>query len=347
MLPISLPARRALGARAALAALVACGVAGTLLAAPAPLHAQATPRVKAKPKVRVDMRRHDHDDEDGGGAARIDTTVAIDPRGTVSLELIGGDVVVRAWERNEVKILATAEDGRIALDASPLRVSLDVTHPGHDVRYEVTVPRTARLAVSAADAEIDVSGVRGGTDLQNASGDATLADVGGIVRVELMSGELHVSRADGDFRLELASGDIALDDVAGRVVAETVSGDIDVRGGRARELRLETTSGSLSYEGTIAADGQYELVTHSGDVTLRLPEGSSARLAAETYNGEFESDFPVVMQPTGGTTGNRPGTRQRRYTLQLGEGGGPLIRLESFSGDIHLVRALARTTPSR
>lgn len=342
MLPNSLQARRSLRALAALAALAAAGVAGTGLAAPAPLDAQVSPKVKVRPKVRIDMRGRDHDDEDGG-SARIDTTVAIDPRGTVSLELIGGDVVVRAWDRAEVKILATAEDGRIALDASALRVSLDVSHPGHDVRYEVTMPRTARLSVSGADAEVDVSGVRGGLDLENASGDATLADVGGIVRVELMSGELRVSRADGDFRLELASGDIALDDVAGRVVAETVSGDIDVRGGRARELRLETTSGSLSYEGTIAADGQYELVTHSGDVTLRLPDGASARLAAETYNGEFQSDFPVVMQPTGGSTGNR----QRRFTLQLGQAGGPLIRLESFSGDIHLVRATARTIPPR
>jgi DUF4097 and DUF4098 domain-containing protein YvlB len=247
---------------------------------------------------------------------------------------MGGDVVVRAWERNEVRILATSDDGRLSLDASSLRVGLVAEHPS-DVRYEVTMPRTARLSVAGTNVEVDVSGVRGGVEVENANGDVTLADVGGIVRVELMTGELRVTKGDGDFRLELASGDVTLADVAGRIGVETVSGDIEVRGARATEVRLETTSGSLTYEGTVVPDGTYELSTHSGDVVLRLPEGSSARLAAETYNGEFRSDFPVVMQPGGSA-------RQRRVELQLGGAQGPLIRIESFSGDIHLERAPAR-----
>jgi hypothetical protein len=131
--------------------------------------------------------------------------------------------------------------------------------------------------------------------------------------------------------------------VAGRIQVETVSGDITVRRARARELRLETTSGSVSYEGSVQGDGQYEMSTHSGDVRLRLPEGTRARLEAETYNGEFTSDFAVTMQPGAGSS-----IRQRKYQLLVGDGQGPLIRVGSFNGDIHLGRAsVARADSTR
>lgn len=308
------------------------------VAAPASLHAQVDPKVKVKvkPRVKVDVdhRRRDDDDDDEG-AARVDTTLALDPRGSVALEILEGDVIVHAWDRPEVRVVASSEDGRITIDATGQRVEVGTSRPG-EARYEVTMPRTARLSVSGTSAEIRVDGVHGGVELENANGNVTLADVGGTVRAELMTGELRLTKGDGDFRFELASGDVELHDVAGRVSVESVSGDIEVRGARARELRLETTSGSVTYEGTVAPDGTYELTSHSGDVVLRLPEGTAARLSAETYSGEFESDFPVVMQPASGKV------RQRRLELQVGGGQGPLIRIESFSGDIHLQRASAR-----
>ena len=277
------------------------------------------------------------------GRTRIDTTVAMDARGLVELSLNGGDVIVRAWDRAEVRVSAQVESGRIAFDAGSMRVRVgDAHHSDGDARFEVTMPRTARVEVSGTNAEVSVDGVRGGVTVDNANGDVRLADVGGIVRAELMTGELHVERGEGDFRLEMASGDMTLVDVGGRIEAEGISGNIIVRNARARELRLETTSGNVTYEGTVQAEGRYELSTHSGDVRLRLPDGVRARLEAETYSGEFTSDFPVTMQP-----GAPKGTRQRRYELLVGDGGGPLIRAESFSGDIHLARATGRADSTR
>jgi DUF4097 and DUF4098 domain-containing protein YvlB len=236
-------------------------------------------------------------------------------------------------------VRAEAEGSRgLGFEASGARVSVDGGHHG-DSRVEVTMPRTARLDIEGNNLEVDVQGVRGGVEVENASGDVQLADVGGLVRAEVMSGELGVRGGDGDFRLELASGDVVLEDVSGRIQVENVSGDITVRRARARELRLETTSGTVSYEGTVQADGTYELSSHSGDVALRLPAGTKARLEADTYNGEFVSEFPVTMQPSAARSGNR----QRKYELVMGDGTGPLIRISSFTGDI----TLARTTFTR
>jgi len=52
-----------------------------------------------------------------------------------------------------------------------------------------------------------------------------------------------------------------------------------------------------------------------------------------TFNGSFESDFAVTLSGQNG--------RNRRLTFALG-GGGATIDLESFSGDIRLVKPGSR-----
>ena len=330
-----------------LLALLAAGAVAPAIV-PAPLRAQQSSAEKERQRERERQREldrererrraHDEDDHDDN-PVRKDTTVRVDPKALVALSLNGGEVIVRTWERAEVKVSAQLERGRLDFEATAMRVGIGDGHGSSgDARFEVTMPRTARLTIDGTNAEVQVTGVRGGVEIENANGDVRLADVGGIVRAELMTGELSIAGGDGDFRLELASGDVMLEDVAGRIEVESVSGDIVVRRAKARALRLETTSGSLTYEGSVQADGQYELSTHSGDVRLRLPEGTRARLEADTYNGEFTSDFAVTMQP-----GSATSIRQRKYQLLVGDGQGPLIRVGSFNGDIHL----GRTTVAR
>ena len=339
------PARIGLLALALVVAAAGAAAGGALM--PAPLGAQQSKSDKERQREereRQERRRRERDEDDEDRSARMDTTVAVDPKVLVTVSLNGGDVIVRAWDRSEVKVVAELERGRLDFEASRMRVSVGDAHgSGGDARFEIMVPRTARVTIEGTNAEVEVSGVRGGVEVDNANGDVRMSDVGGLVRAELMTGELHIAGGDGEFRCELASGDVVLENVTGRIQLETVSGDITVRQARARELRLETTSGSLTYEGSVQADGQYEMSTHSGDVRLRLPEGTRARLEADTYNGEFTSDFAVTMQP-----GASSSMRQRRYELLVGDGNGPLIRVGSFSGDIHLARAtLARTDSTR
>ena len=76
------------------------------------------------------------------------------------------------------------------------------------------------------------------------------------------------------------------------------------------------------------AGGRYSLSSHNGDITLALPPTANASVAVSTFNGEFESDFPVTV------SGGRKG---KRFNFTLGNGGTP-IELESFQGTIRLVR---------
>jgi hypothetical protein len=317
----------------------------------ATVDAQARTRESKRESTRRSERSHTRSSSDGPATARIDTTVALAARGEVELSLHQGVVVVGAWERSEVRIRATVEEnGNLDFSATPSRVVLDMARTrGHaEARYEVTLPRDARLSISGTSVEVEVRGAKGGIDIENTSGDVTLADVGGTVTVTNMSGSLSIAGAGGDVRVQVQSGDIRLGDVEGRIEVDGVSGNIEIVGSRARELRVETTSGNVTYDGTVSGDGRYLIATHSGNVYLHLPTGTRARLDVESYNGEFESDFPVAML----TSGLRSG--QQRFDLLVGAdagagtgagtsaGTGPTFRVTSYSGDIHLGRALSR-----
>lgn len=60
-----------------------------------------------------------------------------------------------------------------------------------------------------------------------------------------------------------------------------------------------------------------------------MPEATGASVSVRTYDGRFESSFPV--QPTGDFR------RGRRVTFTLGTGGSE-IEIEAFDGQIRLLK---------
>src|SRR5690349_6904080 len=84
--------------------------------------------------------RYTTTDRDQGYQTRIDTTFAFDKRGTVSLTIYQGEIIVNAWNREEVRVRARSERSEMRLDASSSRLTIDLArNRSGDTRYEVTV----------------------------------------------------------------------------------------------------------------------------------------------------------------------------------------------------------------
>jgi hypothetical protein len=88
----------------------------------------------------------------------------------------------------------------------------------------------------------------------------------------------------------------------------------------------------MVYDGTIRPGGRYRLATHNGDVTIGIPAGTDARVSVSTFQGDFESDFPVTLTER----------RGKRFEFTLGKGSAA-IDLESFQGTIRLSRPGGRS----
>jgi len=291
-----------------------------------------------KYKEKYDDHDHDHDadddnDNDNDGET-IDTTVAFSGSGgIVDLGIVSGEITVRGWSRNEAKIHATIEDGRIDFEHSSNRILLDVrNHHDGDSEFDVTVPIGTRVLMRSTSGDLHSEGVKGAIEARTVSGGIRIGDVTGEAIIESVSGDVEVRTVDGNLRVNCVSGEIQLSAVHGDVDASTVSGDIGLPNGRSRMVRMESVSGNLTYGGTVANDGRYDFHSHSGDVTLRLPADVGAALGLETFSGSIESEFRVVIT----TDSSHQGSGQHIETT-LGHGGAH-ITIETFSGDIRLQR---------
>ncbi len=262
-------------------------------------------------------------------AGSLDTTVAFDAQGTLIVSCPQGDVIVTGDARNEVSVRARTERGAIRFTSTGSRATIEPASGRgcNDGRFEVRVPTGTRVTIRSASGDISVSRVRGDLEARAQSADVRVRD-GGRVDVETLSGDVTIERVVGDAHVRTISGDIGLTAARGDVEVESVSGDIELRDVTARQLRSHTTSGDVTFAGTIATDGRYEYETHSGEIRLILPKDVGAQLGVATFSGGIDSDFPLTLQP-GQEHGNR------RLSFTLGQGGARIIA-QTFSGDITL-----------
>lgn len=89
---------------------------------------------------------------DSDAVGRLDTTVAFSRSGSVNVNLPNGEIVVRGWDRDQVKVHATSDDseGDIRFSASGSRVTLEMgSYRSREGHFEITVPYGAEVSARA------------------------------------------------------------------------------------------------------------------------------------------------------------------------------------------------------
>jgi DUF4097 and DUF4098 domain-containing protein YvlB len=268
---------------------------------------------------------------------QIDTTVRLDRGGAVDLSLISGKIRVTGWDRPDVKISASIESGHLRFSANSSRVTLNVEdsddrgykHRGHnigDARYDVSVPRGARLILEAVSGDVTAKGSQGEIEASSVSGDVDVSDGVRSVSVESVSGSARAAEVNGNLRAETVSGTLRAQNVTGDVDASSVSGDITLVGIQSKDVRTETVSGEITYTGSIEPSGRYGFESHSGSLNLNIPRNAGAQFSVETFSGGIDTDFPVTLPP---------GTKRREGHMEFTIGDGRAkVSAQTFSGEI-------------
>ncbi len=260
-----------------------------------------------------------------------DTLVTVPPGTGLDVEVFRGEVVVRVWDRSEVRVVSRPA-GRVEVRPTngTLKVRSHLERGGMSpTDVELTVPRAMSLAVRGTFLTADVSGVGGEVSIETTHGNVQLAGGRGYVSARSVQGTVTCRDAEGRIELASANGGVEVSGVSGTLEVESVNGAIVLRDVRSASVEASTVNGGIVYAGTLDQNGRYELSTHNGDVTVSVPTGANATISASTFGGAFESDFPVVLREAGG------GGRQ--ITITLGDGGARL-NLSSFNGSIRLRR---------
>lgn len=189
---------------------------------------------------------------------------ALSARGRVALENINGDVHIRGWDRNEVRVEAVKNaasqgllnEARIDVDSSADAISIRAkyaegtnTNPG-SVEFTLTVPRSARLD--------EIKLINGAIDIEGVTGEVNASSVNGPLRAEKIAGDVHLSTVNG---------------------------------------KLEATFERLDPANTISMNSV------NGSIELSIPSDAHAEFSARNVSGGIDNDFglPVSQSETAGS----------------------------------------------
>jgi len=285
--------------------------------------------IAAAPALLPAQRQHRDDDDDVSSS--IDTTVALSSGGVVELSLVSGEIKVTSWNRDQVRVHATSEEGLLQFDATGARVSLSVRSRHGDMgdtNYEITIPAGARLIAHSVSADITADG---GSDVEarSVSGDVHVSNATGRLTIQSVSGGLEATHVGRGLRANTVSGDLTANDVTGDIDAQTTSGDIVLGATRSSFVHTQTVSGDTRFGGTLDRAGRYEFHSHSGDIELAVP-ATGVTFDVSTFSGDLQSDYPMTLQP-----GSEVGQKHMEFSIN---GGGARVTAETFSGDVTVER---------
>jgi len=257
------------------------------------------------------------------------------PEVSVRLFASVGAVHVIGWDRDSVEVFgAVASGSKVALGAPQtsaarglkLFVEAPTEQAGREGSLTMHVPRRARVWLKTGSADVTVTDVTGGLDVNVVGGSISVHGSPRELRAESMDGSVTIDGTPEWMRVKTATGDITLrggEDVG----ASTISGTIDARGGEADHLKLESTTGTIHFALALARGATVEMETHSGPIEIQLPRKSAVEIDAATVTGEISN----------GWSGIKPEVGREGRGMTLATSGAQLggrITVRSFKGKI-------------
>jgi DUF4097 and DUF4098 domain-containing protein YvlB len=232
----------------------------------------------------------------------------------------------------------------IELAGNTVRVGKSFSHTSNvNVSYVIEVPHDTEVSstvgsgeqtikdvrgpvkVSAASGSIRVSNVERETQLATLSGSIDVDTIGDNLRASSASGSVTVANVKGDVKISALAGATRITKAGGRIDADTASGSVEVAGAT-RDVKAHAMSGRIDVQGDPGATSYWDLRTVSGEVQLGVPTSANFHLSAEAVSGEIKTDVPVVVEEQG----------KHSLRARMGNGGGR-VEVHTVSGEV-LVR---------
>jgi beta-lactamase regulating signal transducer with metallopeptidase domain len=257
------------------------------------------------------------------GRLSFDRTLSASAAAQLAVSTGSGDIHFSRGSGNQIHIHGqihvnqegSEEKAREIAANPPIEQSGDVIRVGqHEDReqwhgigidYQIEAPAGTLLSAISGSGDIVDEGVGQNAKLQTGSGDIKATGLEGPFTVKTGSGNIVAEQSgQGDVIAETGSGDIELKDIHGGFHGQTGSGDIKASGTPSASWTLETGSGTI------------ELWTGNAPATLDASTGS----------GEMTTDHEMTVQ----------GSFDHHHIRGSLNGGGPTIRAQTGSGEIHI-----------
>jgi len=237
----------------------------------------------------------------------------VNPYGLISIKPASGNqVVVNAVLYSDKVEVDQSQGGNHVSVVSHLLEGADANSGRID--YEVLVPADASVTLRSTSGPLRAERLHGDLVLEGNTATVDVRDVSeGHVHVKTLNGPVTLTNvSDGHVEITSVSGDVSLHSVNGPLVS------------------VNSTSGKIHYDGDFGDEGEYSLMTHTGDIEATAPSYASIDVVASSAHGKVENDF--LLNPSHPSFVVRAGSA---FAGTMGKAAST-VKLLSFSGKIHL-----------
>ena len=233
------------------------------------------------------------------------------------------DIVVRTEQRDTVGVRLRK---RVFGGTSPEDLSAELQTTDRTLEITTEKPNIVGIGGGSIDLELTVPPGITVDRLHTVDGDVTAQRLPSTARINTTDGDVSVTEATAGVTVDVTDGDVTLNGAGGPVELRTVDGDITAR-------HAGSVAGIETQDGDIVADlpaveGDADVITGDGDITVALGDDIDARIDARTDDGAVVVDGRV----------ENADVRSRGETVFdaiLGEGG-DRVRIVTSDGDITL-----------
>lgn len=248
------------------------------------------------------------------------------PGAAVSLVNDVGQVTVRYAEGHKIVVRSKTGSDKVVVNVEQkgnrFEIRSHLLQPGTEaersVEYELFLPAKVGITVRANSGPIRVKGLRGSEIVLE--GDSAPVEVH------------EVSGAGQHLHIRTVSGPISLGNISSaHMEIRSFSGDVSLENVSGPKVQVTTTQGGIRYQGEFGLNGEYSLISHSGDIDVALPEGASVDMMAESVEGSASNDFPLQQKDHSSFLPHKG-----RSFSGTSRAGSSSVQLSSFSGKIRV-----------
>jgi len=251
--------------------------------------------------------------------------------------------------------------GQPAAAISAENLTVPLSRPGEPMTLNIEL-LSAHIEVigeERKDAQLSITMSQGGRKIKTPSGMKSVSGGSGVLNVEerdnvvTVESEMPTSKATIIARVPRRSnlklstvqdGDIVVRDVTGTLQLENVNGPITATNINGAVIAESVNNAIRVGFATINASEATALSSINGDITLTLPAKAGVELRLDSAQGQMDSDFELDVKPGKPSIVRNEGrngmsVRVEDVVVATVNGGGPVIKLKTLSGNIRIEKS--------
>jgi len=228
----------------------------------------------------------------------VQKTFKVEKNGNLILDEVRGEVVVKAWDKNEVSIHEIKKMDiftKAEAEAAMKNTETGYVQQGNTIRvggrafdrnwihstFTIFVPAETECDIKTKGGTVSVEGTKGNITASTGGGEITFQDVGGTVKASTGGGEVRITGSRGPVTVSTGGGEVRIVKTQTKVKVSTGGGEVEILDTRGA-VEVNTGGGDVH---VLRAEGDVSVNTGGGSIHVDHLKGS---VSANTGGGDVE-----------------------------------------------------------